>query len=161
MASPHRVFWLAVSVPKSFEDVETWRKEFLQQARIDDSSGFPFVTVGNKIDCDSLVPERRVDEYCEAHGPMTHIRASAKDGRNVDAIFQAIAQAIFKRSEEEDDVEFAPFLSCSYPARTHLIHFAVVVVWHDRWLEAQNHMSVDLESKPSTTPQQQEGCCSS
>ena len=105
----------AVTTVKSFDDVETWRNEFVQQARIPEGADFPFVVVGNKIDCPSVVPERRVAEYCAAHGAMSHILASAKDGRGVDAVFQTIAKAIFDRSSEDVAVEFVvvavPFIS--------------------------------------------------
>lgn len=105
----------AVTTVKSFDDVETWRNEFVQQARIPEGADFPFVVVGNKIDCTSVVPERRVAEYCAAHGAMSHILASAKDGRGVDAVFQTIAKAIFDRSSEDVAVEFVvvavPFIS--------------------------------------------------
>lgn len=114
----------AVTTVKSFDDVETWRNEFVQQARIPEGTDFPFVVVGNKIDCASVVPERRVAEYCAAHGAMSHILASAKDGRGVDAVFQTIAKAIFDRSSEEVAVEFVFFssspLCCCLSARSHL-----------------------------------------
>ena len=119
-----------VTTVKSFDDVETWRREFVQQARIPDSADFPFVVVGNKIDCASVVPERRVAEYCHAHGSMSHILASAKDGRGVDTVFQTIATAIFDRSTEEVAVE---------------------------WLPEQTQLSVDLNAKREAPPS--EGCC--
>lgn len=151
----------AVTTVKSFDDVETWRREFVQQARIPDGADFPFVVVGNKIDCASVVPERRVAEYCLAHGSMSHILASAKDGRGVDTVFQTIATAIFDRSTEEVAVEFAPL-----NLHTRLSHRLLSSRTHSsssslslstRWLPEQTQLSVDLNAKREAPPS--EGCC--
>ena len=144
----------AVTTVKSFDDVETWRNEFVQQARIPEGADFPFVVVGNKIDCPSVVPERRVAEYCAAHGAMSHILASAKDGRGVDAVFQTIAKAIFDRSSEEVAVEFVvvavPFISLLLFSHAHTTAF-------HRWLPEQTQVSVDLNARREAPPS--EGCC--
>lgn len=41
-----------VTDPKTFENLETWRAEFLRQVGLDESeaSSFPFVVLGNKVD---------------------------------------------------------------------------------------------------------------
>ncbi len=39
-----------VTIQKSFEDLETWRNEFLVQANVTDPDRFPFVVLGNKVD---------------------------------------------------------------------------------------------------------------
>lgn len=150
----------AVTTVKSFDDVETWRNEFVQQARIPEGTDFPFVVVGNKIDCASVVPERRVAEYCAAHGAMSHILASAKDGRGVDAVFQTIAKAIFDRSSEEVAVEFVfffprrPFVAVSL---TNLTCHAPRTTTAHRWLPEQTQVSVDLNARREAPPS--EGCC--
>lgn len=50
-----------VTDPKTFENLETWRAEFLRQVGLDESeaSSFPFVVLGNKVDRE---PERRVSK---------------------------------------------------------------------------------------------------
>ncbi len=103
---PFFVMIWTVSAPISFDDVDQWRNEFLQQARIKDDFDFPFILVGNKIDSECLVPARRAEDYCSMHGTMTHVRASAKTGQDVDKIFQLIAQAIYERNQEEEPQEF-------------------------------------------------------
>lgn len=40
----------SVTIPKTFEDIDTWRNEFLVQSHIEDPEAFPFVLIGNKID---------------------------------------------------------------------------------------------------------------
>ena len=39
-----------VTVPKTFDDLENWRSEFLIQAGVSDPNSFPFIVIGNKID---------------------------------------------------------------------------------------------------------------
>ena len=108
-----------VSSPISFDDVDQWRKEFLQQARIKDDFDFPFILVGNKIDCECLVPAKRADDYCSTHGSMTHVRASAKTGHDVDRVFQLIAQAIYEYNKDEEPQEFVPSFSSSFVTLCH------------------------------------------
>lgn len=40
----------------TFDSLEGWKMEFLQQANVSDPGGFPFVVFGNKVDVD---PEQR------------------------------------------------------------------------------------------------------
>ena len=137
----------AVTTVKSFDDVETWRREFVQQARIPDGADFPFVVVGNKIDCASVVPERRVAEYCHAHGSMS------------DTVFQTIATAIFDRSTEEVAVEFVPknpHTCLSHRLLSSRIH-SFSLSLSTRWLPEQTQLSVDLNAKREAPPS--EGCC--
>lgn len=95
-----------VTSPKSFEDVEQWRNEFVQQAGIADPALFPFVVVGNKIDCESLVPETQVAAYCARHGgSMRRTRTSAKDGTGVDALFATVAEAILSAHSSVPDLD--------------------------------------------------------
>ena len=44
-----------VNVAKTFENLDSWRDEFLIQAGPRDPDNFPFVVLGNKIDLDSRV----------------------------------------------------------------------------------------------------------
>jgi hypothetical protein len=48
-----------VNVAKTFENLDSWRDEFLIQAGPRDPDNFPFVVLGNKIDLDSRVVRRR------------------------------------------------------------------------------------------------------
>lgn len=42
-----------VNVAKTFENLDSWRDEFLVQAAPRDPDAFPFVVLGNKIDLDN------------------------------------------------------------------------------------------------------------
>ena len=95
-----------VSLPKSFDDAELWRKEFVQQAGISDSSSFPFVLIGTKTDLESKVNPRRAEEYCSSHGFAQHVLTSAKDGRGVDVVFKVVAEAALRRATRD-----SPFVS--------------------------------------------------
>jgi Ras-related protein Rab-7A len=39
-----------ITSQKSFENIETWKSEFIDQGSIKDPSKFPFVVIGNKSD---------------------------------------------------------------------------------------------------------------
>lgn len=76
----------------SFCNLTTWRAEFMAYSDIPRNAEFPFVVVGNKAD----IPENRravsdinARAWCAANGDAPYVEASAKDGLNVEEVFQA------------------------------------------------------------------------
>lgn len=84
-----------VNSTKSFEDVETWRNDFLThtrgQQRAGDPNRFPFVILGNKIDLDGgasrQVDARAAEQWCAARGGLPYFEVSAKEDTRVEEAF--------------------------------------------------------------------------
>ncbi|KAL0639559.1 Ras- protein Rab-7 [Maublancomyces gigas] len=94
-----------VNNPKSFENLDSWRDEFLIQASPRDPDSFPFVVLGNKIDVDEtkrMVSQKRAVTYCYAKGQIPYFETSARDGANVDQAFEAIA----RNAQEEAEIDY-------------------------------------------------------
>lgn len=95
-----------VNNPKSFDNLENWRDEFLIQASPSDPNTFPFVVLGNKIDLEGgksrQVSEKKARQWCTAKGEIPHFETSAKEDINVDAAFQTIARNALKNETEEE-----------------------------------------------------------
>ena len=55
-----------ITQPKSFENLDTWRIEFLTQASPSDTQNFPFVVIANKLDRenDRRVSTQRAQTWC-------------------------------------------------------------------------------------------------
>ncbi|CAD5119089.1 DgyrCDS7734 [Dimorphilus gyrociliatus] len=92
----------SVDDENSFKNLQTWKEEFLQYAKIGEDQSFPFVVLGNKVDIDPY--ERKVDlqtavDYCDKQR-ILHFETSAKSSANVEAAFMKIVQTIaeFDRS---------------------------------------------------------------
>mmetsp|Transcript_14354 Transcript_14354/g.29708 ORF Transcript_14354/g.29708 Transcript_14354/m.29708 type:complete len:237 (-) Transcript_14354:607-1317(-) len=97
-----------VTDPHSLDNLDHWRKEFLDQVGGgiqglgDASTQFPFVVVGNKIDKsnDRLVPREQAEEWCRTAAaatitgsqPLPHFEASAKTSESVEDAFQEAAR---------------------------------------------------------------------
>lgn len=95
-----------ITDPHSLDNLEHWRREFLQHVGgpdLGDAFGrpsFPFVVVGNKTDKpqDRLVPLERAEDWCRravAMGmsrPLAHFETSAKTAVNVEEAFQEAAR---------------------------------------------------------------------
>lgn len=47
-----------VNNAKTFENLDSWREEFLLQAGPREPESFPFVVLGNKVDLDSRIVRR-------------------------------------------------------------------------------------------------------
>eukprot|EP01156_Anaeramoeba_ignava_P001982 Anaeramoba_ignava/a217261_550.p1 GENE.a217261_550~~a217261_550.p1 ORF type:complete len:209 (-),score=70.12 a217261_550:99-725(-) len=92
-----------VNVLKTFENLDSWRDEFLIQASPPDPDKFPFVVIGNKIDLDSrTVSPKRAEAWCQSKGGLEYFETSAKEATNVEQAFQTIARNALKREQEPD-----------------------------------------------------------
>jgi Ras-related protein Rab-7A len=92
-----------VTNSKSFEQIDTWKAEFLRQTQQSNPESFPFLLVGNKID--SLTDEHlnlksRIEEWCGNNIP--HIETSAKEGTNVEEAFKLLASEGLKKEQERE-----------------------------------------------------------
>eukprot|EP01132_Coremiostelium_polycephalum_P007757 gene7757-9547_t len=87
-----------VNVAKTFEDLDSWRDEFLIQAGPRDPDNFPFVVLGNKIDLENqrVVPQKRAASWCQSKGNIPYFETSAKEAINVEQAFQTIARNAIK-----------------------------------------------------------------
>jgi len=85
-----------VTIPKSFDDIETWRNEFLLQSHIDDPDSFPFVLLGNKVDQENerAVPAKNARNWCQLHGNIPYIETSAKEAVNVEKAFLTASKIV-------------------------------------------------------------------
>ena len=92
-----------MNVAKTFENLDSWRDEFLIQAGPRDPDNFPFVVLGNQIDKDGrVVAQKRALAWCQAKGNLPYFETSAKEAINVDQAFQVIARNALKQESEED-----------------------------------------------------------
>jgi Ras-related protein Rab-7A len=92
-----------VNVAKTFENLDSWRDEFLIQAGPRDPDNFPFVVLGNKIDLDArVVSQKRSLAWCQAKGNIPYFETSAKEAINVEQAFQVIARNALKQESEDD-----------------------------------------------------------
>ena len=89
--------------PKTFDNLDSWRDEFLIQAGPRDPDNFPFVVLGNKVDVDSrVVAQKRALAWCQGKGNIPYFETSAKEAVNVEQAFQVIARNALKQESEED-----------------------------------------------------------
>mmetsp|Transcript_7881 Transcript_7881/g.12624 ORF Transcript_7881/g.12624 Transcript_7881/m.12624 type:complete len:205 (+) Transcript_7881:119-733(+) len=93
-----------VNSTKTFENLDSWRDEFLIQAGPRDPENFPFVVIGNKIDLDSqrTVSAKRAIAWCQSKGNIPYFETSAKEAINVEQAFQVIAKNALKQEPVED-----------------------------------------------------------
>ena len=61
-----------VTIAKTFDNLESWRDEFLIQAAPRDPDKFPFVVIGNKIDVENqrVVSTKRLQTWCASKGDI-------------------------------------------------------------------------------------------
>eukprot|EP00695_Tsukubamonas_globosa_P000677 TRINITY_DN159_c0_g1_i4.p1 TRINITY_DN159_c0_g1~~TRINITY_DN159_c0_g1_i4.p1 ORF type:complete len:237 (-),score=87.62 TRINITY_DN159_c0_g1_i4:55-765(-) len=93
-----------VTSAKTFENLDSWRDEFLIQAGPSDPDNFPFVVIGNKTDMESqrVIPQKRALAWCQAKGNIPYFETSAKEAINVEQAFQVIARNALKKEEESE-----------------------------------------------------------
>jgi Ras-related protein Rab-7A len=93
-----------VNVSKTFENLDSWRDEFLIQAGPKNPDDFPFVVLGNKIDLENqrLVSQKRAMAWCQTKGNIPYFETSAKEAINVEQAFQVIAKNALKQDNDDD-----------------------------------------------------------
>jgi Ras-related protein Rab-7A len=74
---------------QSFDNIESWITEFLNQGNPKDPENFPFVLIGNKVDREE---DREVDDYLLRqfllkYPKIKHLTTSAKDSLGVETAF--------------------------------------------------------------------------
>ena len=97
-----------ITAEKSFEQLNSWREEFLAQANPRDPDNFSFVVIGNKVDKESerRVPKSKVTQWCKSQGPkpIPYFETSAKDATKVEVAFLEAAQAALHQDSADSDV---------------------------------------------------------
>ncbi|KAJ1833587.1 Ras- protein Rab-7A [Coemansia sp. RSA 2711] len=93
-----------VTNARSFENLESWRDEFLIQVGPRDPESFPFVVMGNKIDMEGkrAVSQKRAMEWCASKGNIPYFEASAKKDINVEDAFKTVVRNAMDQEAEED-----------------------------------------------------------
>ena len=83
-----------ITVPKSFDSLDNWREEFLNQASPRDPENFPFIVLGNKKDRENerKVSAAKVEQWTKDKGNVFFYETSAKDNVNVNEAFYNMAQ---------------------------------------------------------------------
>jgi len=96
---------------KSFDNLDTWREEFLVQSGPAETDTFPFVVLGNKCDLkDSrVVNTKQAQDYCKAKKIMSKdgetpmfFETSAKDSKDVTKAFTTVATLALEKQPEGD-----------------------------------------------------------
>jgi len=92
-----------VNVAKTFDNLDSWRDEFLIQAAPRDPDRFPFVVIGNKIDMENtrVVSTKRLQQWCASKGDIPFFETSAKEAINVEQAFQTIAKNALQQEGPE------------------------------------------------------------
>jgi len=90
---------------QTFNNLVTWREEFLAQSSPSNPENFPFVVIGNKIDLEHLrvVSSKKAQAWCQKMGNLPHFETSAKEAIRVDQVFQQVARLALQQEESEID----------------------------------------------------------
>ena len=80
---------------QSFDNIQSWITEFLNQGAPKEPEKFPFILVGNKVDRqdEREVEESSVQEFLTKHPKIKHMTTSAKNREGVETAFEKIALA--------------------------------------------------------------------
>lgn len=94
-----------VNVLKSFDNLDNWHNEFLNQASPIQAETFPFMLLGNKIDVDGgnsrVVSELKATTWCKSKG-IPYFETSAKEDYCIDTAFLSIARTALKNQPEQE-----------------------------------------------------------
>lgn len=92
-----------VTQPKTFTNLEVWKKEFETCLGFkDNNKTIPFILLGNKVD---LINSRKVSidqakEWCKHNGDLEYFETSAKDGTAVKDAFVTAGRLALKNRKD-------------------------------------------------------------
>lgn len=99
-----------VNNAKSFDQLSSWRDEFLLQANPTDPENFPFVVIGNKIDVEEsrrAVSKQKAQRWCQQNGNLPYFETSAKEATGVQQAFEVVGRSALQQSSaDEFDQEY-------------------------------------------------------
>ena len=99
---------------KTFDNLDSWRDEFLIQAGPRDPENFPFLVLGNMVDKEAQrrVQKTRAEEWCanKASKPIPHYETSAKEAINVEQAFHVIAKEAQANARDDEELNFKPIV---------------------------------------------------
>lgn len=84
---------------KSFENINTWKSDFITKAGPRDPDNFPFFLFGNKADkasTDRKVSLDYIERWQRDNNDLGYEETSAIDGTNVEAAFNRVARDLLK-----------------------------------------------------------------
>lgn len=93
-----------VTNAKSFENIKSWKDEFLVHANVSTPETFPFVILGNKVDVEDskrVVSEKAAQELAKSLGDVPLFLTSAKNAINVDTAFEEIAKNALQQNQND------------------------------------------------------------
>ena len=94
-----------ISDRETFQNLEGWRKEFLEQLNPSNPDEFPIVLIANKCDIqtDKNISEDEIKQYCQEHNNIPYFFCSAKDNINLKEAFDKVVDLALgynKKGEE-------------------------------------------------------------
>ena len=98
-----------LTVKDSFDNIDNWRKDFLNILGPKDPENFPFVLVGNKSDMkeDIKVTNEEIEAYCKEHNNIPYFATSAKEDIGLEETFGKVADLAYERIIK-NDYNFVP-----------------------------------------------------
>lgn len=94
-----------ITNPTSFDKMNTWKKEFIDQGGITNPEKFPFVIIGNKSDkeAERKVQKEKAMVWCENQaGNLQYFETSAKNDTGVKAAFEKVTEMASEQVKEEE-----------------------------------------------------------
>lgn len=93
-----------ITSQKSFDNIETWKSEFIDQGGVKDPSKFPFVILGNKSDKEEEreVSKSKAELWAQNNGGHNFFETSAKDDQGVKEAFDSITGMAANQIKEEE-----------------------------------------------------------
>lgn len=90
---------------KSFQNLDMWKKEFLQYADIQDYENFPFIIIGNKVDMETKeVSTDELKHWCQQNKNCPFVETSAKDATNVEQAFHMAVENWLQMEERMEEL---------------------------------------------------------
>ncbi|XP_028799939.1 ras-related protein Rab7-like, partial [Neltuma alba] len=95
-----------VNVMRSFDTLDTWREEFLEQVNALNMRKFLFILLENRVHIDGgnsrVVSEKKALDWCASKKNIPYFKTSTKEDYNIDVAFLCIAKIALANEQGQD-----------------------------------------------------------
>lgn len=94
---------------ESFDNLDKWKKNFIENANVSEPEKYPFVLVGNKNDIlDRQVSQEDIEAWRAANNNLVYLETGGLHGSNVESAFNKVAEIGLENEPKGDDLMAMP-----------------------------------------------------
>eukprot|EP01132_Coremiostelium_polycephalum_P003949 gene3949-4932_t len=95
-----------VSNEKSFKNLDFWYKQFKSKSLEGSEKNLPVMVLGNKVDCNKVVKDVEVEQWCKEHNISLFFEVSAKQSKLIKESIIKLIEVILEQEKDSENSHY-------------------------------------------------------